>query len=300
MPLIGTLRALCILLFAALAGAGQAQALGCSGTVAPISVDPASAADLQQEGHSTLEVTCSDFPSPTSVYFCASVGEGSRGTDESGNRRLSDSLTSPTYQLQIGSVTIPVDVQTAVDAYSIVQESATFSMDVSAVVDWALAGPAGMLTSNFGDGEFSLHYGSTASCDEGIMSVTGFAVSATLEDGCKVSADPLDFGTIPVGFTADVEKSTAITVTCTGQTAYAVTLSKGENFDETNGLRAMANGSSKLSYKLVTQDGDPWISQSGTGTGEGQSIAVYGVVPSGQTGLLSGSYNDSVIVTVEY
>lgn len=209
-------------------------------------------------------------------------------------------LTSPTFQLNIAGIPVGVDNKTSLDSFPTTIGTFTTSLEVSVDVNWTMAGPTGLITTTFDTGDFGISYGEGQSCDDGRAEVVGFSVSATLDEGCAVAAEPLDFGAIPVGFTAAVHQSTSVSVTCTDQTAYSIGLGEGQNFDASAGMRSMASGASRLHYQLLTDEGQDWVGRTDTGTGTIQTFPVYGAVPAGQTGLTAGSYTDSVVVTVDY
>jgi spore coat protein U-like protein len=133
---------------------------------------------------------------------------------------------------------------------------------------------------------------------------TTFGVSATVLKDCIVSATALGFG----NYTGAVNSAqSTITVTCTSSTTYTVGLGTGLASGATVTTRQMQNGANLLNYGLfsngtwTTNWGNTaptnWVS--GTGTGAGQAITVYGQIPAGQY-VVPGSYADTISVTVTY
>lgn len=138
---------------------------------------------------------------------------------------------------------------------------------------------------------------------------TTFKVTANVPAQCKVTAADLVFGAVdPLGI--NVDQSSAITVNCTKNSAYTVGLDAGVTAGATIAQRKMANGPDTMNYNLYLDAGraSVWGTAAGsvatgTGTGLGNALThtVYGRVPTGQTNLAVGSYQESTItVTVTY
>lgn len=137
----------------------------------------------------------------------------------------------------------------------------------------------------------------------------GFDVSVNVVKSCLVSADPLDFGIVDgIPSSANIDAATAIRVTCSQPTAYAVRLIPSNN--NTNGAGAMlgqsAGNSDTVPYRLYSNSGRSvlWGSQpsndvDGTGTGVQQTLPVYGRVP-GLPNVRPDAYQDTVTVNVVY
>lgn len=140
---------------------------------------------------------------------------------------------------------------------------------------------------------------------------TTFGVSAVVNPNCLVAAQDLAFG----GYDGTAAKTgTAdITVRCSNLTTYAVSLSTGGG---TFAQRLLSgSGSNKLQYNLFTSVAATTIWGDGTnstgtvpGTGAGMAAAstqthtVFGQLPDNafNQGAPTGTYNDSITVTVTY
>ena len=141
---------------------------------------------------------------------------------------------------------------------------------------------------------------------------TTFGVSAVVNPNCLVSATALAFG----GYDGTAAKTgtSDITVRCSTGTTYAVSLSTGGG---TFAQRLLsAGGTNKLQYNLFTTLaattiwGDGIAVGTGTvpGTGAGMAagsantLTVFGQLPDNafNQGAPSGSYNDTITVTVTY
>jgi len=135
---------------------------------------------------------------------------------------------------------------------------------------------------------------------------TGTApIYGSVSPTCSASAGTLGFG----GYvqTAASLSTATVSVNCSNGAPYQVSLAGGQNLSGTV-RRMAAPGGYYLSYELFSDalrtaawgDGGALGARvSGTGSGGAQSLTVYGRVPAGQM-TAPGSYDDSVIVTVEY
>lgn len=138
-----------------------------------------------------------------------------------------------------------------------------------------------------------------------------FQVTATISSSCTVSGGALAFGAIdPLAAATPVDATSTLTVTCTNTTPYAVALNAGQNAGGASNFtaRTMKSGSNTLGYQLYLDTGRSTVwgdgtssssTKTGTGTGSAQSLTIYGRIPT-LTGVVPGSYTDTVTVTVSY
>lgn len=139
---------------------------------------------------------------------------------------------------------------------------------------------------------------------------TTFTVTATVADSCSVAATDLAFGSITPVDNIDFDNTSTVTVTCSNGTSYDTGLNEGSNSSDTTvNTRRMSDGvTSFLSYQLYSDSGRTTVwgdtvstdTVAGTGDGTGQGFTVYGRVPSGQQTVSTGSYSDTVTVTVTF
>jgi spore coat protein U-like protein len=130
-------------------------------------------------------------------------------------------------------------------------------------------------------------------------------INGSVAPTCALSAGTLAFGAYSPASRQDA--SASVSVNCTNTAPYQVSLGGGQNLD--GGVRRLAGpGGSFLSYGLYNDsarsaawgDGTSLgAKRTGTGTGNAQSLTVYGRIPAGQYSA-PGAYSDSVVVTVEY
>ena len=139
----------------------------------------------------------------------------------------------------------------------------------------------------------------------GATATTTFAVSATVQAACSISAAALSFGTYSG---AAINATTTITATCTNTTPYSIGLNPGTSADASVTARKMTGpGSSTVAYALYSDSGHSlnWgqtvgvDTVSAVGSGSAQSLTVYGQTAAGQLST-PGSYSDTITVTVTY
>lgn len=145
-------------------------------------------------------------------------------------------------------------------------------------------------------------YASTATANLG--------VGATVSSNCTLTTTPVDFGSIDVTANTDTDATGGIAVTCTSGTAWDASADAGAGTGASLATRVMLSGTDALDYALYTDTSrtTAWGDGAGgttslisdTGTGAEQAKTIYGRVPSGQTGVPSGDYADTVGVTVTY
>jgi len=142
----------------------------------------------------------------------------------------------------------------------------------------------------------------------GIPSSFPFTASATVAPNCRAyTTTDLDFDNVAGSIASNIDRTSAISMTCTNRTAWQVGLNNGANASgSTRRMRLGATGS-YVSYELYNNTGRTirWGNTLnvdtvlGTGDGASHSLTVYGRVPATQT-VPAGSYSDIITVTVTY
>ena len=141
---------------------------------------------------------------------------------------------------------------------------------------------------------------------------TTFAVTETVQATCSATATTLAFSAYTPGAGAKANNST-ISVRCTKNTPYTISLNGGSTAGGTIAQRLMASGANTLQYNLFTTaafgqifgDGSG-TSKTVTGTGAGvataNAITVFGQLPdsAANQAAVAGSYSDTITVTVTY
>jgi spore coat protein U-like protein len=142
---------------------------------------------------------------------------------------------------------------------------------------------------------------------------TTFAVTATVQATCSATATALAFGTYTPGAGALLNNS-AISVKCTKNTPFTVSLNAGSTTGGTFVQRLMGSGANTLQYNLYTAASLAAVFGDGTGstqtipgTGAGiataQTVQVFGQLPdsaTNQAAVPATNYTDTITVTVSY
>lgn len=133
---------------------------------------------------------------------------------------------------------------------------------------------------------------------------THFSLTVVIQGTCTISANALSFGNYTGAL---LNGTTTLSVNCTQNIAYNVGLDAGKATGATVTTRMMTGPSGALlNYSLysnstrTTNWGNStgsWVS--GTGTGTGQTLTVYGQIPANQK-TISGTYTDIITATVNY
>ena len=139
-----------------------------------------------------------------------------------------------------------------------------------------------------------------------------FQVTATINSSCTVSGTALNFGSSidPLAAATPIDATSALSVKCTNTTPYTVALNAGANAGGASvfSARTMKSGTNSLAYQLYLDSGRSSVwgdstntssTVSGTGTGNTQSLTIYGRLPS-LANVVPGSYTDTVTVTISY
>jgi spore coat protein U-like protein len=132
-----------------------------------------------------------------------------------------------------------------------------------------------------------------------------FAVTATVEAGCQVSANAMTFGTY-AGVVASA--ASPVSVTCSNSAPYNVDLSAGMAAGATVAARTMTGpGAALLGYALSSNPrgivnwgqtvGRDTVTGSGNGTAE--ALSVHDQIAAGRY-FAAGAHADSITVTVTY
>lgn len=158
---------------------------------------------------------------------------------------------------------------------------------------------------------------STAPKAQAGTATSNLTVQITITASCTINAATLDFGASVAGTTlvaSNVDAATTVSVTCTNGSPYSIGMDNGANFSATRRMKQGAT-SNYLSYGLYTDSGraNAWTTATnnttcaasnscflGTGSGSAQSVNIYGRVPSTGTAPPTGTYTDTVTMTITY
>jgi spore coat protein U-like protein len=141
------------------------------------------------------------------------------------------------------------------------------------------------------------------------------SVSIVITASCTINPATLTFAPTPGTslVTTAVNGSSTVLVTCTSGSPYSIAMDNGSN--ASGSQRRMISGSNFLNYNLYVDPAHtlPWSTATGAGTctttgncylgtgnGSPQSIDIYGVVPVTATAPPSGTYTDTVTMTITF
>lgn len=159
---------------------------------------------------------------------------------------------------------------------------------------------------------FSLCAGAMAQAGTSTANLT---VQITITAACTINTATLDFGSNAGTslISSNVDASTTVSVTCTNGSPYSVGMDNGANVSGSQ--RRMKSGTNFLNYNLYVDSArtNAWTTAAsnstctsanscflGTGTGAAQLVSVYGRVPSTGTAPPTGTYSDTVTMTITY
>ncbi|MEO8747725.1 MAG: spore coat U domain-containing protein [Rhodanobacter sp.] len=308
---------------------GPAHAsVSCTGSMTNVVFGNVSPQSSQTNSNATLSYSCKNSSAGTAyATVCFSIGEPANGPTNP--RRMKDAV-GDTLNFQLyqdasrsviwGSQTVapltPLLVNMTIPAGGTYARSATLYGQV-------LAGQNTAIPSSYSDVYTSATNIITVNTGAGappgsclVASGPGnsnfpFTVTATVVPQCTVSASTLDFGTIGL-LTSAVPGTSTLGVQCSNGTPYKVGLDAGQNGGGNVNARKMVLAANRIGYQLYQDPGRTlvWGNSFGggigatnvvaaTGTGNTQNLTVYGLVPS-QITPVAGTYNDTIMVTVQY
>lgn len=139
-------------------------------------------------------------------------------------------------------------------------------------------------------------------------SSTTLPVSAIVLDNCTVVALPLAFGTLTDVGEENVDSSATLTLACTPNADYDISMDNGLN--ASSGVRRMKSATANefLPYEIYTSNArtQRWGNTSGTDTVSGSaplgvaSVTAFGRIPAGVAAVSAGSFSDTVTVTINF
>jgi spore coat protein U-like protein len=138
----------------------------------------------------------------------------------------------------------------------------------------------------------------------------GFTASDTVINNCTIAATGLSFQTGASGLlNQDLTTQGSLTVQCTNNDAYKITLSPGASTVQTARTMVGTAGGATVNYQLYTDSarsliwGDGTggtVASTGTGTGNSQTIIIYGKVPAQSPTPRPTTYTDTITATIYF
>jgi spore coat protein U-like protein len=321
-----------VALLSLLCATGRASAMACSvggftgayGSVNVLSGAAASAA-------ASFTVTCSGGGANQAVLFCLNIGPGSTATGPSGERVLRATSTYINHEFYFDAAHTQLWGSWGVGSSSAypsaspagIQQSVTLNSSGSGTFTYTVYGSILASQQSTAPGSYTWtgteptvqYTPGTGTCPTGgSASGSGSSFTATISSSCNVSASTLNFGSSPNLITSNIDSSATVTAQCTNTTPYSIGLDNGINANGSQ-RRMQLGAGNYVNYNLYTDSAysHAWTTTTattsctggastcalGTGTGSNQNYTVYGQVPA-QTAPSSGTYNDTVVVTVTF
>lgn len=320
----------------ALGSAGAARANSCS--IAPASVvfpavSSISSGPVFASSNFTINCNWTNALLPT-VAICLSAGAGSGNTSATAisPRQLKDGSLAVNYNLYTDNTYAAAKIWGGIagtsPAGTAIQLSLTkpaSSNSISQVVtiygkleaDATLSGIVvgstdRVFSSTFGAGSAVMQYQFLLSgllgCAVLAQSTSiPFTVQAPVINDCNISVGALAFPNAGL-LTSPVRATSSLTVRCSNNTAYSISLNAG-TYGSSTTARRMKNqaNTDTVAYELSTAlDGASWgdgtggtVAVTGTGNGTTATMSLYGRVPV-QAGPSPGDYKDTVTATVSF
>jgi spore coat protein U-like protein len=310
---------LCLLLLAG----GRAHAETCTATASSISfgnVSPISGAAVPGTGSVSITCTWSTVSLTPSVVVCLNVGATSPRAMSDGTSTMQYDLYSDSGHTVIwGSIynsTTPISVDlakpltgtsasTTVNYYGLIAQNQYTVPTVN--------NSSTVYSQSFAGSQTSLNYGFYTLLAPTCASLTTsdgtfpFTASATVVNNCLISATDVSFGAAGL-LTSSLVATGSISARCTNSDAFRISLNGGASGNVAARALQRQGGGGTVNYQLYTDSAYsiPWGDGTagtnmvtGTGTGNAQSINVYGQVPV-QTTPTPGNYSDSITATIEF
>jgi spore coat protein U-like protein len=312
-----------------LLAAPGARADSCAASMSDVDfgpVSPIAGADYQASG--TLTVTCTWtlltgvpplllFPN---VSVCVSLAGA---TDPrylaNGGQRLGFNLYTAANHAPgsvWGGVASPLGASTVNTAFGGLLALGSMSRSFTIHGRIPAAALSGVPTSGNGTTLYSASLGGTVHyafyglvslpCTSGQSAAFGFQARAAVVNDCSIAAANLNFGA-GSPLQGDLQASAPLTVRCSANTAYQVSLGGGQAGNPAARAMRHALTGETLSYRIAATPGGPvWgdgsagtAPLSGVGNGASQTITLYGTVPR-QQAPSPGDYRDTVVVRLVF
>lgn len=303
-----------------------AHAQSCTATVSGITFGPISPATTSVASITgTVNITCTPAALNPPVRVCLNFGTGGGGTSYA-PRLASTGTGTIQYNLYSDSGYSTIWGSRASGSFAPVAVDLTFPLGVSsvsrAVTIYARTAP-GQTTLTAGN-YVSVFFGTVSAemdytayvllapdCSTVTSNATAlsFIVTAPVINDCTLSATNINFGASGV-LNGALTATGTLSVACTNNDAYSISLSAGSGVGATVADRRMTKGggTEQVKYQLYSNAAltIPWGDGSnGTalvsafGNGSNQAITVYGRVPP-QTTPSAGTYTDTIVATIVY
>jgi len=316
--------ALCLLLMSLLLWfSGEAKAQVCSAAASNIafgSVSPISGAAVQGSG--TVTVTCdwSLISLQPNAQVCLNLSAPSPRLLSNGSNTMQYDLYTDSGRTQPWGATVngttPISLSIAKPLLgTVASQTVTYYGQIAASQPTVptVGNSSTVYSQSFSSAQAVVAYQAYLLIVPACSSIAGstnsfpFTASATVVNNCNISAGNLSFGTAGV-LSAGLSASSNVSVTCTNNDAYRISLNGGGSGNVVARVMQRQGGGGSVNYQLYTDlaNTQVWGDGSGgttrvtaTGTGNAQTIAVYGSVPA-QATPIPGNYSDTITATIEF
>jgi spore coat protein U-like protein len=270
----------------------------------------------------TLSINCTGGQGGNNVRICPNINAGSGGVGSGGNPRfMLNGATQLQYNLYQDSARTTIWGSYLWSSPSVTPPTIDLVLNGSGngsttrtifgrvFASQQTLAPA-TYTSSFTGAQTQIAYkqtGSNSCATIGSTNATSasFTATATYSSVCHLASTNLNFGSTGV-LVSSVAGTSTVTATCSATTPYTVGLNGGNANAGNPTQRKMANGAVQVTYGLYQNSAhtSPWGNVSGnwvggTGSGLGQGLTVFGLIPV-QTTPAPATYSDTIVATVTY
>ena len=258
---------------------------------------------------STVASSCTGITGTTKVLLCYALNSGTYPV--SGTQRQMGSGTNRLlFQAYVDSGRLITWGTSGTGLLSVVltatAPSATTSYYGRVAASQPAAVPAAYSTTMTVTVSGTAYTGATPACPTAALATFTFNATGTVISSCNATATNLVFPSTSF-FTANIDGTSTVRVTCTNTTPYHVRLSGGTVAATDPAQRKMSLGVNQITYGLYRDTArslgwgstDNTNTLDATGTASATNHTVYGRIPP-QSSVPPGPYTDTVVVTVSF
>ena len=273
----------------------------------------------------TFTVTCSGGSASQSIRLCLEMGAGATALGPSNERvlRSASDYIDQEFYFDAARTQVWGAWGTTVTAYPVaspagIQQDVTLNGSGNGTFNYTVYGRIFGSQQTKTPGSYTwtgsspaVQYRATSgatACPTGgsTAASSGSTFSATINSNANVSTSGVNFGSVSF-MTSNTDATGTVTVQATNTTPYNVGLGAGGGSGATVATRKMTNGANTVTYSLYSDVSRTTVwgntigsdTVTGTGSGNNQSLTVYGRAPV-QSSKPPGTYTDTVVVTVTY
>lgn len=306
------LLAAALLLFCIGASTSAQAQINCSASFTNVAfgnVDVLPGTPIDSAG--ALSTSCTGITGATKVILCFSMDNGSFALNGA-NRQMGSGANRLGFNLYQDAARSVVWSASGAGVLGVVltaaAPSATPSVYARVPGSQQTVPPAAYTTTMTSSITGNTFTGAAPACSTltTVLATRTFTVTATVVSSCAVTTTTLNFG-VTSFFTANIDASNTVSVTCTATTPYHVRIDGGLAGGTTAAPRMMNLGANKVSYDLYRDAArslywgstDSANTLDATGTAAAIGHTVYGRIPP-QASQPPGTYTDTVVVVISF